>query len=182
MFFYVPQALLKIACGIFYNFVKFIEKNGRLCTYYLQNGYHLIEEIQMIVRDGIWSLEQENVFEESGLYERLDYGTALKGYDISDTSAVEKLCPQELLDDAYINSLLEDFLNKAGEDVPLFTGIVVTETDPLNVRKSPSVNADIIGKVAKGNTVEIYSETNGWCEIRYNGQVGYVSKDFIEYE
>lgn len=162
--------------------ISFIEKNGRLCTYYLQNGYHLIEEIQMIGRDGIWSLEQENVFEESGLYERLDYGTSLKGYDISDTSAVEKLCPQELLDDAYINSLLEDSLNETVEDVPLFTGIVVTETDPLNVRKSPSVNADIIGKVAKGSTVEIYSETNGWCEIRYNGQVGYVSKDFIEYE
>lgn len=161
--------------------ISLIEKDGRLYTYYLQNGYHIIEEIKMIGGDGIWSVVQENVLEKSGIYERLDYGTAIKGYNISDTSAIESLCPQDLLDDAYINSCVEDLINEAYDDVLLSTGIVVTKTDPLNVRKSPSINSEIIGKIAKGSTVEIYSETNGWCEIRYNGQVGYVSKDFIEY-
>lgn len=161
--------------------ISFIERDNRLYTYYLQNGYHIIEEIQMIGGDGVWSIVKENVLEKNNLYERLDYGTDIKGYNISDTSAIESLCPQDLLDDAYINSCVEVLIKEVYDDVPLATGIVVTKTDPLNVRKSPSVNADIIGKLAKGSTVEIYSETNGWCEIRYNGQVGYVSKDFIEY-
>ena len=65
------------------------------------------------------------------------------------------------------------------EKVPLFTGTVNTEKDPLNVRKSPSDNAEIIGQVKKGSNVTIYSETDGWYEIEYNGGVGYVSKKYI---
>ena len=68
-------------------------------------------------------------------------------------------------------------VNNSG--TPLFTGIVNTQKDPLNVRSQPSTNASVIGKLEKGSAVEVYSEADGWCEIRYNGQVGYVSKEFI---
>lgn len=63
----------------------------------------------------------------------------------------------------------------------LLTGTVNTEKDPLNVRKSPSIEAEIIGRIDKGSTVTVYSETDGWCEIEYNGGIGYVSKDYISY-
>lgn len=72
--------------------------------------------------------------------------------------------------------------NINSEEYPLFVGIVNTEKDPLNVRKSPSINAEIIGKIDKGSSVDVYSEADGWCEIRYSGQVGYVSKEFINCE
>lgn len=62
----------------------------------------------------------------------------------------------------------------------LFTGTVNTEKDPLNVRKSPSMEAEIIGRIDKGSTVTVYSETDGWCEIEYNGGIGYVSKYYIK--
>lgn len=79
------------------------------------------------------------------------------------------------LDEATINSVL---LNKEVKTI-LFTGTVNTKTDPLNVRKKPSTEAEIIGKLEKGSIVSVYSETNGWYEIKYNGNKGYVSKDYI---
>lgn len=63
---------------------------------------------------------------------------------------------------------------------PLFTGTVNTEKDPLNVRKSPSANAEIIGQIEKGSTVTVYSESGDWYEIEYNGGVGYVSNKYIK--
>lgn len=63
---------------------------------------------------------------------------------------------------------------------PLFTGTVNTEKDPLNVRKSPSANAEIIGQIEKGSTVTVYSESGDWYEIEYNGGAGYVSKKYIK--
>lgn len=62
----------------------------------------------------------------------------------------------------------------------LFTGTVNTEKDPLNVRKSSSANAEIIGQIEKGSTVTVYSESGDWYEIEYNGGVGYVSKKYIK--
>lgn len=157
-----------------------VEDEGKLYTYFKNSGHQVVKEVQLVSWHGVWSIVQETVFEQENLSEYKYYGTELKGYDISDTRAIEKLCPESLLEDkSYLDSYIEKFIN---EEIPLLTGVVITKTDPLNVRKSPSVNAEIIGKVAKGSTVEIYSETNGWCEIRYNGKVGYVSKDFIEYK
>ncbi len=86
----------------------------------------------------------------------------------------EKLVEKHLQLD--INSVL---LNIETSKEPLFTGIVNTEKDPLNVRKSPSTEAEIIGRLDKGSTVTVYSETDGWCEIEYNGGIGYVSKEYI---
>lgn len=136
-----------------------VEKNGMLCTDFRSSGHQVIEEIIMIDLDGARAMVQTTAFEQENLSEYKYYGTELKEYDISDTRAIEKLCPEVLLEDkSYLDSYIEEFID---EETPLLTGVVITKTDPLNVRKSPSINAAIIGKVAKGSTVEIYSETNG---------------------
>lgn len=59
-------------------------------------------------------------------------------------------------------------------------GKVVTEQDDLNVRNSPSPNGNLIGTVAKGSTVEVISEENGWYKISFRNGYGYVSKDYIQ--
>lgn len=69
---------------------------------------------------------------------------------------------------------------KADDDDPLFVGKVNTEKDPLNVREAPSTEAKIIGQLDKGVLVDVYGETDGWCEIKYEDKVGYVSGEFIE--
>lgn len=88
------------------------------------------------------------------------------------------------------NSFTTEFVNEicmySEQNLPtrtkavLFTGTVNTEKDPLNVRKSPSVNAEIIGEIEKGSTVTVYSESGDWYEIEYNGGAGYVLKKYIK--
>ena len=51
----------------------------------------------------------------------------------------------------------------------------------LNVRRGAGSNYDIIGKLYKGAEVDIYSTSNGWCKIRYNG-IGFVSADYVSKE
>ena len=62
----------------------------------------------------------------------------------------------------------------------MFTAMVNTEEDPLNVREKPSKDAKVIGQFEKGEIIDVYSEADGWCEVRYDGKVGYVSKEFIQ--
>ena len=66
------------------------------------------------------------------------------------------------------------------EEFPIYYGIVRTEMDALNVRNAPSKNAEKIGEIEKGMEVGVYSEKDGWCEIRYNGEVGYIAKEYVE--
>ncbi|MGN0613343.1 MAG: SH3 domain-containing protein [Porcipelethomonas sp.] len=58
-------------------------------------------------------------------------------------------------------------------------GYVKIDSGVLNVRKAPSIDSDIIGKLKKGQSVEITDEKNGWCEIAFEGSIGYVSAEFI---
>ncbi|MFP7297512.1 SH3 domain-containing protein [Neobacillus niacini] len=53
-------------------------------------------------------------------------------------------------------------------------------TDTLNIRKEPSTKGSIIGKLAKGTTVSIYSKKNNWLEIKYSGQSAWVSSEFVQ--
>ena len=61
------------------------------------------------------------------------------------------------------------------------TGVVITQNDPLRVRSEPNGSASTIGWADKGSTVTITDSTsyNGWYQIDYNGQVGYVSSKYI---
>lgn len=50
----------------------------------------------------------------------------------------------------------------------------------VNVRASASETAGKLGIVAGGDTLELIAEENGWCKVKYNGQIGYVKSDFVE--
>ena len=43
--------------------------------------------------------------------------------------------------------------------------VVVDAGSSLNVRKAPSVNADVVGSLYKDDIVTIISETSGWYQI-----------------
>lgn len=92
------------------------EKDGNLYSNYGHGGYQIVEEIQMVGWHDVWSVTQETVFEQDGLSDYTSYGTAIKSYDISDTSAVEALCPKELLDDKpYVDAYVETY-SLSGQD------------------------------------------------------------------
>ena len=55
----------------------------------------------------------------------------------------------------------------------------VTET--VNVRKTASTDADILGKITKGNEIEIIEQmNNGWTKIKYNNSDAYVKSDYVK--
>lgn len=110
---------------------------------------------------------------------KTEYESELKKYcDLKNSDNIEwGLGRKYKLDEATINSVL---LNIETPQKALFRGTVNTEKDPLNVRKSPSDNAKIIGRIDRESTVTVYSESGNWYEIEYNGGVGYVSKKYIK--
>jgi len=52
--------------------------------------------------------------------------------------------------------------------------------DSLNFRTAPSLDSDIVGRLDQGTVVDIISERNGWVEIQYGEQKGWVSGDYIQ--
>ena len=64
----------------------------------------------------------------------------------------------------------------------------ITKTDAtatgndVNVRKSPDGNSDILGRLTEGQDVVVTGQSGDWYRISYDGQSGYVCKDFISGE
>lgn len=88
-----------------------------------------------------------------------------------------------------MNSLLEDD-EKADDDLvvkellyPELEGIAVVKVDNyLNIRKEPSTDSQILGKLYKGaagNVVEEENPTEGWTKITSGSVTGYVSNEYI---
>lgn len=55
----------------------------------------------------------------------------------------------------------------------------VTSSSRLNVRKSPSTSATVLGTFNSGQQIEVISISKGWAKVKYNGKVGYVSEKYI---
>ena len=56
---------------------------------------------------------------------------------------------------------------------------VVTNGGNLNIRNSPNINAEIIGKAPNGSRLNVISRATEWTKISYNGIVGFVNNKFI---
>ncbi len=56
----------------------------------------------------------------------------------------------------------------------------VTATTNINVRSAASETAERLGVLAGGETVELISTEDGWCKIKYNGQIGYVKAEYVQ--
>jgi mannosyl-glycoprotein endo-beta-N-acetylglucosaminidase len=49
----------------------------------------------------------------------------------------------------------------------------------LNMRKTASIDASILAKIARGVQVTVFSESDGWAKIEVYGQTGYVDAQFL---
>lgn len=52
-------------------------------------------------------------------------------------------------------------------------------TSILNVRSSTSTSSSIVGKLTKGTAVQVYSTSNNWAQIEFQGQKRYVSSSYL---
>jgi len=51
--------------------------------------------------------------------------------------------------------------------------------DVLRVRTAPNTSSSVSGRVYEGQTLNVIGQENGWVKINHNGQVGYVSGEFV---
>ncbi|CAM3950651.1 SH3 domain-containing protein [Bacillus paramycoides] len=51
--------------------------------------------------------------------------------------------------------------------------------DVLRVRTGPNTSSSVSGRVYEGQTLNVIGQENGWVKIKHNGQVGYVSSQFV---
>lgn len=59
---------------------------------------------------------------------------------------------------------------------------VTIQEDSLRVRKAPSTDAGVWGLAEKGDVYTTSKVENGWAEINYDGETGYVSMEFATEE
>lgn len=81
-----------------------------------------------------------------------------------------------------VQSLADYFGIPMIEPVPEASGIVTADGSNLNIRKFPSISAEIIGSIPDGAVVKILGETGGWYVVYYGGVTGYASAAFIRKE
>lgn len=56
----------------------------------------------------------------------------------------------------------------------------VTTTNSVNMREKPDKNATIITVISPNVKLEYLSEDNGWTEVKFQDQTGYVSSDYVK--
>lgn len=58
-------------------------------------------------------------------------------------------------------------------------GKVNTEGSTLNMRSAPSTTGDKVATLPADAVVDIIGVNSGWYKVKYNGQTGYVSSDYM---
>lgn len=77
---------------------------------------------------------------------------------------------------AYVASSFVDLVYSASG----YYGIVTAEL--LNVRSAPMLTANLFGQLAKGSKIWVEGTIQGWNQIRFNGNRGYVSSTYVDTE
>ena len=55
----------------------------------------------------------------------------------------------------------------------------VITADSVNFRSGPSVEAGVLSSLTESEEVTVLQTADGWCQIRWNGQDGYVSAEYV---
>lgn len=80
--------------------------------------------------------------------------------------------------DGYIKSEFVTVL----EDISIYNSVGTVKANTLlNVRSEASASSSRLGALQEGATAELIEIQGDWCKIKFNGQVGYVSKDYVTY-
>lgn len=56
---------------------------------------------------------------------------------------------------------------------------VISQVDRLNIRTDPDISSAVLGQLSTGNQANLIEENNEWAKIDWNGQSGWVSKDYV---
>ena len=83
--------------------------------------------------------------------------------------------------DAYVKAEYLDIAEPGESAEGVTTTGTVTVLTNVNVRSEASESAEKLGIVAGGESLELIEKmSNGWCKVKYNGQIGYVKSDYVQ--
>ena len=68
--------------------------------------------------------------------------------------------------------------NQSSVNAGMFAQIT-NVTNAANLRTSPSTSSSIVGTIPKGTIVYLIDSSNGWYQVSYNGQIGWVSGNLV---
>lgn len=57
------------------------------------------------------------------------------------------------------------------------TSYIGSET--VNLRKEASTSSDVLARLSLNTSVDVYSEENGWCKVKYGAMEGYISSSLL---
>ena len=77
----------------------------------------------------------------------------------------------------YVSAEYIKIAGEGGGETAVTTGTV--NASSLNLRSAPSTSASRIGSIPRGAKVDILEKGGSWHKVKYNGQVGYVSAEYI---
>ena len=60
------------------------------------------------------------------------------------------------------------------------TGKFVTVKEGVNIRAEASKDSTAVAMADPGTKLELIEKKDGWCKIKYNGQIAYVKADYVE--
>ncbi|WP_455543659.1 SH3 domain-containing protein [Intestinibacter sp.] len=121
----------------------------------LREGQSTRTKVIQVIKKG----QEVNVLSKSGSWSKVEYG-GKTGY--------------------VYNKYLTEV--STGEETPKVksTGTVQAGSSRLNVRSKASTSGSILGKLYTGAKVQITGESGSWYKIIYNGQIGYVYKQYVK--
>ncbi|WP_088007214.1 N-acetylmuramoyl-L-alanine amidase [Indiicoccus explosivorum] len=83
-------------------------------------------------------------------------------------------------ENGWIAAWLTTSVSSGGQEPAAASGkTAVSTVNRLNVRSQASLSGAVLGKMNKGDTARLLSETNGWYEIEFRGTRGFVSAQYI---
>ena len=133
------------------------------------------KEIKVVNTDGLNVRKGPSTSYES--IGKIDKGTSVEV--ISESDGWSKINYKNTT--AYVATRYLDKKTTNTEDTTQqYKEIKVVNTDGLNVRKGPSTSYESIGKIDKGMSVEVISESDGWSKINYKNTTAYVATRYLD--
>ncbi|MEX2414753.1 MAG: N-acetylmuramoyl-L-alanine amidase [Paenibacillaceae bacterium] len=76
-------------------------------------------------------------------------------------------------------TILEQNVTQEAPSELIWIGTVKLSSGNLNIRKGPSIEEEIIGKLPNESEIEVLDQSDEWATISHNGSTGYVSLQYL---
>ena len=74
---------------------------------------------------------------------------------------------------------IDPSLNNGGTNPDYTNATVVTERDRLNIRRYPSLDAEVLTQAPKGARLTVYCRNGEWYCVDYNGVLGFAYSEYV---